>query len=159
MSEFTSEVKTSQSGNEFRVWNLATFKSKRQPKGVAITGACGAQLGVRAAAWNLQNRRSARTNRYLQNVLRSGVQMGSIQGGVRVYVPGAQVHVLGYDEPISVKLEAVVDGPQDIDLALSLMVNNLAQIVARGVYGCTREEASAEAEAEDKDDEVGEIVF
>ena len=158
MSEFSSEIKTGQSGNEFRVWQLAEFASKRQPNSVKFTGACGKELGVQAAAWNLQNRRSARTDRYLRNVLRNGVQMGRVQGGVRVYVPGAQVHVLGYEEPIDITLEAVVDGPRNVELALGMMADRLAQVVARGVYACTQSEAAAEEEEEDGG-KVEEIIF
>jgi len=156
---FGNTVMKSRNGNDFRRWELGVFSSTRG-KEVVISAATGlACESVRAAAWNLQNRRGASTERFLQNVLRSGVQAGAVPGGIRFHVPGATLHVNGYEEGISLKLEAVVDTPADARTALGLMVDHLCQATARGVYAQTQEEDTESEEEKDADEELESIQF
>lgn len=162
---FKSTTLTSRNGNDFHRWSLGTFASARGGE-VEISAATG--LGcesVRAAAWNLQNNRGYRTENYLRNVVRNGVQAGSVPGGIRYHVPGAQVHVHGFDSPIAIKLEAVVDSAKDGDLALGMMVETLCSVVSRGVYAQEPKEQPAESgeseepESEDDAEELESIQF
>ena len=157
MSTFESTVLTSRNGNEFHRWSLGTFASARGGE-TEISAATG--LGcesVRAAAWNLQNNRGFRTENFLRNVVRNGVQAGSVPGGVRYHVPGAQVHVHGFDEPVAINLEAVVDSAKDGDLALGIMVSALCQVVARGVYAQEPKEQPTESEDAESEDDTKEL--
>ena len=131
---FESKVMESRSGNEFKRWALGMFTSSRGGE-TEISSATGMGCeSVRAAAWNLSNRRGPRTERFLRGVIRKGVQMGSIDSGVRYHVPDARIQVYGFDEPLELNLEAVVDGPKDAALAYAALVEDLCQAVSRGVY-------------------------
>ena len=154
---FENKVIETRKGNKVRRWVLGTLDAERgQPTEIsAITGQKGS---VRAAAWNLTNSRGTSTERYLRNVLRRRVQVGSAGSGVRFHVPGAQVHVVGYEDPLAINLEAVVDGMGDRELALQMMVEDLCQTVARGVYAQTNDEET-EIEKEEDTGDIEQIAF
>ena len=77
---FENKVIQTRKGNQVRRWVLGTFQAQRG-KPTEISAITGQQGSVRAAAWNLTNRRGSSTERYLRNVLRRRVQVGSAGSG------------------------------------------------------------------------------
>jgi len=151
MSRFSSEVREGTKG-PFRVWQLGTFACDTG-KPVPITGVTGPGGSAKAAAWNLSNRPSP----YLVRVLGSRYQMGRNNGSIRVTVPGARVHVHGYDEPLQIVLSANVESTKDIPIALGMFADKIKAVTARGVYALLADGGGDEAKS--GEDEVESIQF
>lgn len=142
---------------KFVAWQLASFSAGRGPS-VPITGVTGEKGSPRAAAFNLDH---AADQGYLCSILGARVQYNAGPNrSVDLSVPGASVHVSGFESPLKITLQASVGSSSraNIALALGVMANSLVKSVVRGVYAQT-DEAKAPSADESEKENVEDIAF
>ena len=130
--------KSDETGKEFVVWTLAQFRCDRG-KPVQVTAVTARNGHLRAAAYNLQYGKMD----FLARIMKSRHVLSRDGKYVNVSVPGAQVHGVGYDEPMKLTLSATVGSISDATLADQAMAKTVAEIVARGVYALVPKEGQA----------------
>lgn len=136
---FSGRVFRSQTGKEFTVWELGIFKAAfGEPVKVTSISYEGAQNPIRAAAYNLENKLTSRSRRFWFNVVDHRKVLGRKVLDKREYitvsVPGASVHVPGYEAPQSLSLSVTIDNPACKGLAVNEIAADIRRAVARGVY-------------------------
>ena len=141
-AEFSAKVYERENGSKFMSWQLAQFGCEGFNP-VSITATTGEKGSVRAAAYNLRNDRN--TQRFLQSLLSRRKKVSRDGKDVVVEIPGASVHVPGYENPLAITLKQRVGSYQDMGLALNILAEDLKRAVSSGVYSQWPKTAETEA--------------
>jgi hypothetical protein len=141
--EFAGRVYEREDGGKFVSWELAQFACEGFNP-VTITATTGEKGTVRAAAFNL--RRDRNTQRFLQSLLSRRKKLSRVGQDVVVEIPGASVHVPGFEEPMAITLKQRIGSYQDIGLALNALAGDLKRAVSNGVYVQWPKEQASEPE-------------
>lgn len=153
---FTGTVYEREDGKKFVAWDLARF-SAADGREAQISGITGEGGSPKAAAWNLDK---SENRSYLMRLLGARAYVTGAGAGVSYYIPGAAIQVHGYDEALSLTLEARVGSRQDKPLALAQMADVVAKQVARGVYALYTSRKGSEPESKPESaEDLSEIPF